>query len=194
MDEHSSAEFWRITLLFASLFVRPASAEKRYVRCLPIAGRNNMDRDLPETLSHARHLLAEQLATPQAWRSGRRPGICFRLDAIRPLKTACSECTTESSCELPELGELLRHLYEGRLTERNRSMVVLSNRRGLTCSVTCRFLGIDRHTYRKYLRTFEHAGVSAYSPPKRNRIASLMTIQSRARFLRFCMSRLATTA
>src|SRR6478752_6704944 len=30
--------------------------------------------------------------------------------------------------ELPELGELLRHLYEGRLTERNRSMVVLSNR------------------------------------------------------------------
>jgi len=33
-----------------------------------------------------------------------------------------------------------------------------------------------------------------YSPPKPNRIASLMTIQSRARFLRFCTSRLPTTA
>lgn len=63
--------------------------------------------------------------------------------------------------ELPGLGELLRRLYEGRLTERNRSMVILANRRGLTCSVTCSFLGIDRHTYRKYFRTFEHAGVSA---------------------------------
>ncbi len=63
--------------------------------------------------------------------------------------------------ELPGLGELLRRLYEGRLTERNRSMVILANRRGLTCRVTCSFLGIDRHTYRKYLRTFEHGGVSA---------------------------------
>jgi transposase len=68
--------------------------------------------------------------------------------------------------ELPELGELLRRLYGGRLTERNRSMVILANRRGLTCSVTCRFLGIDRHTYRKYLRTFENAGVSALFAPQ----------------------------
>ena len=68
--------------------------------------------------------------------------------------------------ELPELGELLRRLYEGRLTERNRSMVILADRRGLTCSVTCSFLGIDRHTYRKYLRTFEHAGASALFAPQ----------------------------
>ena len=74
--------------------------------------------------------------------------------------------------ELPELGELLRRLYEGRLTERNRSMVILASRRGLACGVTCSFLGIDRHTYRKYLRTFEHAGVSALFAPqtKSNRI------------------------
>jgi transposase len=62
--------------------------------------------------------------------------------------------------DLPELGELLRRLYDGRLTERNRSMVILANRHGLTSSVTCSFLGIDRHTYRRYLRKFEHAGVS----------------------------------
>jgi transposase len=62
---------------------------------------------------------------------------------------------------LPEMNELLRRLYEGRLTERNRSMVVLANRRGLSGNATCSFLGINRHTYRKYLRTFEDAGVSA---------------------------------
>ena len=68
--------------------------------------------------------------------------------------------------EMPELGELLRRLYEGRLSERNRSMVILADRRGLTCSVTCSFLGIDRHTYRKYLLTFNQAGASALFAPQ----------------------------
>ena len=60
----------------------------------------------------------------------------------------------------PELGELRRRLYDGRLTDRNRSMVILANRHGLSSSVTCSFLGISRHAYRSYLRTFEHAGES----------------------------------
>jgi transposase len=62
--------------------------------------------------------------------------------------------------DFPELGELLQHLYDGRLTDRNRSIVVLANRRGLGICVTCSFLGIDRHTYRRYLRLFKHAGIS----------------------------------
>ena len=56
--------------------------------------------------------------------------------------------------------QLLRRLYDGRLTDRNRSMVILANRHGLTSSVTCSFLRIDRHTCRRYLRRFGHAGVS----------------------------------
>jgi transposase len=62
--------------------------------------------------------------------------------------------------DLPELTNLLRRVYDGRLADRNRSMVILANRHGLTRNVTCRFLGIGHHTYRKYLRTFEHAGAS----------------------------------
>jgi len=62
--------------------------------------------------------------------------------------------------DLPELGELVRRLYAGRLADRNRSMVILANRHGLTSSVACSFLGIHQRTYRKYLRTFEHTGVS----------------------------------
>jgi hypothetical protein len=75
---------------------------------------------------------------------------------------------------MPELGELLRRLYEGRLSERNRSMVILADRRGLTCSVTCSFL--DRHTYRKYLMTFDHAGASAlFAPQTKSNRKILMT-------------------
>ena len=59
----------------------------------------------------------------------------------------------------PELGELRRRLYDGRLTDRNRSMVILANRHGLSSSVTFSFLGISRHAYRNYLRTFKRTGV-----------------------------------
>jgi hypothetical protein len=90
----------------------------------------------------------------------------FALSALRP-----------QVGDLPELGELVRRLYDGRLTERNRSMVILANRHGLTSSVTCSFLGIDRHTYRRYLRKFERAGVLGYSPTK-------PTVDGEERFVR----------
>jgi transposase len=61
---------------------------------------------------------------------------------------------------LPEIKPLLHSLYNGRLTDRNRSMVILANRHGLSSGLTCSFLGIDRHTYRRYLHIFEHNGVS----------------------------------
>ena len=62
--------------------------------------------------------------------------------------------------ELPEFGELIVRLYEGRLTERNRSMVVLANRRGIGTWLTCSFLGVDLRTARRYLRNFGTSGVS----------------------------------
>jgi transposase len=63
--------------------------------------------------------------------------------------------------DLPELGCLLQRLYDGRLSDRNRSMVVLANRRGVSRSVICAFLGIDKKTYRKYLLLFEQGGAAA---------------------------------
>ena len=52
--------------------------------------------------------------------------------------------------DLPELAGLLQRLYDGRLSDRNRSMVILAKRRGLSRGVVCTFLGIDKQTYRKY--------------------------------------------
>ena len=46
--------------------------------------------------------------------------------------------------DLPELARLLQRLYDGRLSDRNRSMVVLAKRRGLGRGVICAFLGIAR--------------------------------------------------
>ena len=63
--------------------------------------------------------------------------------------------------DLPELAPLLQRLYDGRLSDRNRSMVVLAKRHGLSRGVVCAFLGIDKKTYRKYLRLFKHGGTAA---------------------------------
>src|SRR5258708_36377802 len=60
--------------------------------------------------------------------------------------------------DLPDLKRLLRRLYEGRLSERNRSMVVLASKRGLGGDLICSFLNIDRKSYRKYLQKFECGG------------------------------------
>jgi transposase len=67
-------------------------------------------------------------------------------------------------CELgrvPELGFLLKRLYEGRLADRNRSLSVLASIRGWRTSAICTFLGIDKKTHRKYLRLFHQGGAAA---------------------------------
>jgi hypothetical protein len=59
---------------------------------------------------------------------------------------------------VPGVGILLQHLYDRRLSDRNRSMVVLAGRRRLSARLVCSFLGIDRKTHRQCLRTFEDGG------------------------------------
>lgn len=56
---------------------------------------------------------------------------------------------------------LLQHLYDGCLSDRNRSMVILASHHGLSSAIVCSFLGIDKKTHRKYLRTFEDGGSEA---------------------------------
>jgi transposase len=63
--------------------------------------------------------------------------------------------------DIADIAALLDHLYGGRLSDRNRSMVVLADRRGLSVGVVSDFLGIDKKTHRKYCRTFENGGHAA---------------------------------
>ena len=63
--------------------------------------------------------------------------------------------------DLPDLNRLLRRLYEGRLSHRDRSMVVLASRRGLSSRMICSFLDIDKKSCRKYLQSFRARGLEA---------------------------------
>src|SRR5215212_7593010 len=70
--------------------------------------------------------------------------------------------------DIPDFSVLLHHLYEGRLSDRNRSMVILAHHRGLSCGTVCAFLGIDHKTRRKYLQMFEAGGQAALFARKIN--------------------------
>ena len=70
--------------------------------------------------------------------------------------------------DLPDLDRLLRRLYEGRLSDRNRSMVVLASRRGLSSRMICSFLDIDNKSCRKYLQRFERGGYAELFAPQIN--------------------------
>jgi transposase len=63
--------------------------------------------------------------------------------------------------DVPDVTILLQRLYDGHLPDRNRSMVVLASRRGLSSGMVCSFLAIDKETRRKYLRRFEDGGQDA---------------------------------
>jgi transposase len=63
--------------------------------------------------------------------------------------------------DTPDIATLLQRLYDGRLSDRNRSMVVLANRQGLSGGLVRSFLGIDKKTHRQYLRMFEDGGCAA---------------------------------
>jgi transposase len=62
--------------------------------------------------------------------------------------------------DMPDLSTLMNNLYEGRLSERNRSLAVLANIRGWSADTICTFLGIDRKTYHRYLQAFGQGGAA----------------------------------
>jgi len=63
--------------------------------------------------------------------------------------------------DVPDLATLLHRLYNGRLSDRNRSMVVLASRRGFSGRKISAFLGIDPKPCGKYLRAFKRGGAAA---------------------------------
>jgi transposase len=70
--------------------------------------------------------------------------------------------------DLPEYPRLLQKLYDGRLSDRNRALVILAKHHGLSRGVICAFLGICKLAYLKYLRIFKHGGAAALFARKTN--------------------------
>jgi transposase len=127
-----------------------------------------------------RKMLAHPLPKPYGPR-GRRPGA-ERAISLAPKPESQPEEARQAACEwmravlqkdidpdalrrdigdVPDLAHLLRRLYDGHLSDRNRSMTVLASRRGLESAVVRSFLGIDKKTQRRYLRAFQSGGQAA---------------------------------
>jgi hypothetical protein len=62
--------------------------------------------------------------------------------------------------DIPELCVLLRHLHNGRLSDRNRSLAVLASHRKISTTTICVFLGVGKVFIRKCRNTFVSMGAS----------------------------------
>jgi transposase len=62
---------------------------------------------------------------------------------------------------LPDFALLTRHLHDGRLSDRNRSLVILASHRGIASGRICAFLDISKKTYQSYLHIFQSGGAAA---------------------------------
>jgi transposase len=71
----------------------------------------------------------------------------------------------------PDFLTIVRYLYEGRLTHRNRALVILAHRHGISDRVISAALAINRHTVRRSREIFDQGGAIALfgSKPKSNR-------------------------
>jgi transposase len=93
-----------------------------------------------------------------------------RFDWMRSLlqKGIDADALRREVGDVADFGDLLHHLYNGRLSDRNRSMAVLASRRGLSGRMISTFLDIDKQSCSKYLRTFERGGAAALFERKTN--------------------------
>jgi hypothetical protein len=67
--------------------------------------------------------------------------------------------------DIPELSVLLRHLHNGRLLDRNRSMVVLASHRKIPSRTIRAFLGVGKAFVLKYRKIFDSLGaVGMFAP------------------------------
>ena len=68
--------------------------------------------------------------------------------------------------DIPSLPTLLRHLYTGRISHRNRAMVVLASHRNISNRTICSFLGVGKAFVRKYRNKFARNGAEALFAPQ----------------------------
>jgi transposase len=68
--------------------------------------------------------------------------------------------------DIPDLSILLHHLHNGRLSKRNRAMVVLASRRKIPSRTICAFLGVGKAFVRKYRDMFDSKGAELVFAPQ----------------------------
>ncbi|MBV8846083.1 MAG: IS630 family transposase [Bryobacterales bacterium] len=119
---------------------------------------------------HAERLLHEASRvvsiTPETDSRAKAQQLAFEWMRAVLQKDVSPDALARDVGNVPDFAALLHRLYEGRLSDRNRSMAVLANWKGLRPGTVRRFLGIDGATHRKYLRTFKKGGRAALFAPQ----------------------------
>jgi transposase len=68
--------------------------------------------------------------------------------------------------DIPELSVLLRHLHNGPLSDRNRSLAVLASHRKISSKTICAFLGVGKAFVRKCRNKFGSMGATILFAPQ----------------------------
>jgi transposase len=162
-DEEGFSGTYRTVLSYARS-LPPTTALTNQFTCDLLASLEDEARDLLFLMPTNPRLLAEDQPGSIARMRGSRDQA--RLAAFEWMHTVLQnkikrDVLRREVGDVAGFDSLLDHLRKGRLSDRNRAMVILASRYGLSERTVCRFLRISRNTIRRYVRTFEEKGPAA---------------------------------
>jgi transposase len=101
-------------------------------------------------------------------RSGRKGQRLLHIEWMRRVlqKESNEDALHHELGDIPDLSILLHHLHNGRLSKRNRAMVVLASRRKIPSRTICAFLGVGKAFVRKYRDMFDSKGTELVFSPQ----------------------------
>jgi transposase len=101
-------------------------------------------------------------------RTGRKGQRLLHIEWMRRVlqKESNQNALHQELGDVPDLSTLLRHIHNGRLSKRNRAMVVLASRRKIPGRTICDFLGVGKAFVRKYRDMFDSKGVELVFAPQ----------------------------
>jgi transposase len=115
--------------------------------------------------SFIREAACPQMAPARSGRGSQRP---LHIEWMRRVlqKESNEDALHHELGDIPDLSILLQHLHNGRLSERNRAMVVLASRRKIPSRTICAFLGVGKAFVRKYRDMFDSKGAELVFAPQ----------------------------
>jgi transposase len=138
-------------------------------RALDLIRRLSRGRSPAFASAQLRSFLRE-LACPRMppARSGRKGQRLLHIEWMRRvLQKESNEDTLQHELgDIPDLSILLQHLHNGRLSKRNRAMVVLASHRKIPSRTICAFLGVGKAFVRKYRDMFDSKGAELVFSPQ----------------------------
>ena len=130
-----------------------------------------LSRDKSPALTSSRvKLLAQEASCPLelTFNPNRDEQRLFDVEWMRQLlqNDVDEAALRRELANIPELSTLLRHLHNGRLSDRNRSLAVLASHRKIPSKTICAFLGVGKAFVRKCRNKFGSMGATILFAPQ----------------------------